>query len=349
MIKTLNELKIGSQFPPFIVAELSGNHEQSLSKAMELLEAAKNAGVSALKLQTYTADTLTIKSDKPDFRISDSFDQWKGQTLYDLYNLAYTPWEWHEPIFKRCKELDLPVFSTPFDSTAVDFLESFDMPMYKIASFESNDMQLLKKVAQTKKPVIISTGLSNVSELYDSVKTLKDGGCSELVLLKCTSAYPANPAGSNLLTLPHMKELFGCEVGISDHTLGIGASVASIALGGIMIEKHIKLSAKQNSVDSLFSLTPSEMKLLVESSNSAWQSLGKVFYGISDDEKESVKFRRSLYVTKDIKRGEYFSEANVRSIRPGYGLPPKYLEQILGKTSSCDIEAGTAVRWSHLS
>lgn len=346
--KTLTDLKIGRNFAPFVVAELSGNHEHSLDKALEIVDAAAEAGVTAVKLQTYTADTLTINSDKPDFRIGDSFDQWKGQTLYELYKLAYTPWEWHEPILKRCKEKGLIGFSTPFDSTAVDFLEELDVPLYKIASFESNDMQLIKKVASTGKPVVISTGLSTVAELHDTVKIARDAGCTQLVLLKCTSAYPANPKGSNLLTLPHLMKLFDCEVGISDHTLGIGASIASIALGGVMIEKHIKLSSNQNSVDAVFSMTPEEMKLLVDSSKTAWESLGKVFYGVSEEEKESVKFRRSLYFTKDIKKGEKITISNIRAIRPGYGLPPKYLDQLLDRTVNKDIEAGTAVSWVHL-
>lgn len=346
--QTLENFKIGRQFPPFVVAELSGNHGQSLEIALKIIDAAAAAGVNAVKLQTYTADTLTIKSDRPDFRIGDSFDQWKNQTLHDLYNKAYTPWEWHEELLKRCKEKNIIGFSTPFDSSAVDFLEKFDVPLYKIASFESNDLELVRKVASTGKPVIISTGLSTIADLHDTVKAARDAGCEQLVLLKCTSAYPASTSGSNLLTLPHMRELFDCEVGISDHTLGIGASITSVALGGVMIEKHLKLDESQEGVDAAFSMTPEQMQLLVQESKAAWQSLGRVFYGISAQEKESQKFRRSLYFVKNIKKGEEFTRENLRCIRPGFGLAPKYLDKLLGHTAKSDIEAGTAAAWDHL-
>lgn len=345
---TLENLKIGRDFPPFVVAELSGNHGQSLETALQIVDAAAEAGVSAVKLQTYTADTLTIESDRPDFRIGESFENWKNQTLHDLYKKAYTPWEWHEELFKRCKEKNVIGFSTPFDASAVDFLEKFDVPLYKIASFESNDLELVKKIASTGKPLVISTGLSSISDLHDTVRTAREAGCTQLVLLKCTSAYPANSNGSNLLTIPHMRELFECEVGISDHTLGVGASIASVALGGTMIEKHVKLHDSDAGVDASFSMTPEQLKLLVDGSIAAWQSLGKVFYGVSEQEKESLKFRRSLYFVQNIKKGDTVTRENLRCIRPGYGLAPKYLDQLLGRTANQDIETGTAAQWKYL-
>lgn len=337
--------QIGENFPPFIVAEMSGNHNQSLEKALQIVEAAHKVGVDAIKLQTYTPDTMTLDVNTPDFFIEDKESLWKGRTLYDLYKEAYTPWEWHKPIFEKCRELGLIVFSTPFDETAVDFLEELDVPCYKIASFENTDLPLIKKVASTGKPMIISTGMATVAELDETVRTARENGCKDIILLKCTSTYPASPEDTNLLTIPHMRELFNCEVGLSDHTLGIGAAVASVALGATFIEKHFTLSRAEGGVDAAFSMEPHEMKMLVEETKRAWQALGKINYGTTYNEKKSLKFRRSLYVAKDMKAGEVFTEENLRIIRPGYGLEPKYYDIVLGKRVNRDVKKGTPVSW----
>jgi N-acetylneuraminate synthase len=344
VIKIAN-LLIGNEHPPFIIAEMSGNHNQSLDRALAIVEAAAEAGVHAVKLQTYTADTMTIDYDKESFFIDDKDSLWKGQSLYKLYQQAYTPWEWHEPIFKRCHELGIIAFSTPFDETAVDFLESLDAPAYKIASFENNHLPLIRKAASTGKPLIISTGMANIAELYEAVKTARDTGCKDIILLKCTSTYPASPEDSNTLTIPHMRELFKCQVGLSDHTMGIGVAVASVALGATVIEKHFTLSRADGGVDSAFSMEPDEMKQLVEETHKAWQALGKVSYGPSEKEKTSIRFRRSIYVTEDIKKGEEFTTKNIRIIRPGNGLPPKYFDALLGKKASCDMKKGIPMSW----
>ncbi|WP_438818014.1 pseudaminic acid synthase [Thermolongibacillus altinsuensis] len=333
--------KIGPNHPPFIIAEMSGNHNQSLERALEIVEAAAKAGAHALKIQTYTADTMTLNLDNKDFKIEDPESLWKGNTLYQLYQQAYTPWEWHKPIFDRARELGMIPFSTPFDETAVDFLEELDVPMYKIASFENNDIPLIKKVASTGKPMIISTGMATLAELDETVRVAREAGCKDLVLLKCTSTYPATPEDSNILTIPHMKELFDCQVGLSDHTMGIGVAVASVALGATVIEKHFTLSRADGGVDSAFSMEPDEMRALVIETERAWQALGEVQYGPTEKEKASLKFRRSIYVAKDIKAGEKFTKENIRVIRPGYGLAPKYYEQLLGKQAKTDIKAGT--------
>ena len=338
---------IGNNHAPFIIAEMSGNHNQSLKRALDIVDAAAKAGVHAIKLQTYTADTMTIDIDieKDEFFISDPDSLWKGQSLYKLYLQAYTPWEWHEPIFKRCRELGLIAFSTPFDETAVDFLESLNVPAYKIASFENNHLPLIRKVALTGKPTIISTGMATIAELDEAVKTARDAGCEELILLKCTSTYPATPEDTNLLTIPHLRQLFGTEVGLSDHTLGIGVAIASVALGATVIEKHFTLSRADGGVDSAFSMEPEEMKTLVEETCKAWQSLGKVCYGVTEKEKASIKFRRSIYVVDDVKEGEKFTPKNLRVIRPGDGLPPKYYDILLDKKAFCDIKKGTPLNW----
>jgi len=340
--------KIGPDQPPFIIAEMSGNHNQSLERALEIVEAAAKAGAHALKIQTYTADTMTLDLDNPDFKIEDQESLWKGNTLYQLYQQAYTPWEWHKPIFARARELGMIPFSTPFDETAVDFLEELDVPMYKIASFENNDIPLIKKVASTGKPVIISTGMATVAELDEAVRVAREAGCRDLVLLKCTSTYPASPENTNILTIPHMKDLFNCQVGLSDHTMGVGAAVASIALGATVIEKHFTLSRTDGGVDSAFSMEPDEMTALVVETERAWQALGEVKYGPTEKEKASLKFRRSIYVAKDIKTGEEFTQDNIRIIRPGYGLDPKYYDLILGKTAKQDIKKGTPLNWDML-
>lgn len=334
---------------PFIIAEMSGNHNQSLERALEIVEAAAKSGAHAIKMQTYTADTLTLNVETKDFMIQDNESLWKGKSLYELYNEAYTPWEWHKPIFDRAKELGLIAFSTPFDETAVDFLEELDAPLYKIASFENNHLPLIKKVASTGKPMIVSTGMATLAELDELVRTVKEAGCKDLVLLKCTSTYPASPENTNILTIPHMKQLFDdVQVGLSDHTMGIGVAVASVALGATVIEKHFTLSRADGGVDSAFSLEPDEMKALVEETERAWLALGKVTYGITDKEKASLKFRRSIYASRDIKAGEPFTKDNIRIVRPGYGIEPKYYEQILGNISKKNISKGTAITWEQI-
>ena len=330
---------------PFIIAEMSGNHNQSLERALTIVDAAADAGVDAVKIQTYTADTMTIDIDTGEFSISDKDSLWKGETLYHLYEKAHTPWEWHTAIFERCKERGIMGFSTPFDDTSVDFLEDLGVPCYKIASFENVDLPLIRKVARTGKPIIASTGMTTVAELSDLVQTVRENGCTDLTLLKCTSSYPASPEGTNLRTIPHMRELFGCAVGLSDHTLGIGASVASVALGATVIEKHFTLSRAEGGVDAAFSLEPAEMAQLVRECRTAALALGAVSYERAEQEQKSLQFRRSLYVVEDMKAGDVFTEKNLRRIRPGMGLSPKYYDIILGKKANCNITRGTAVQW----
>lgn len=340
--------KIGSGSPPFIIAEMSGNHNQSLDRALAIVEQAARAGVDALKIQTYTADTMTIDSDMGDFAIRDEKSLWHGSSLYKLYQRAYTPWEWHKPIFDRCRELGLIPFSTPFDDTAVDFLEELDVPCYKVASFENTDLPLIRKIAATGKPILISTGMASLAELDETVSCARAAGCENLVLLKCTSTYPATPENSNILTIPHMRELFGCEIGLSDHTLGLGVAVAATAIGATVIEKHFTLSRADGGVDSAFSMEPEEMKALVTETKRAWAAMGEISYGPTEQEKASKQFRRSLYVVADIKAGDRFSAANVRAIRPGMGLEPKYYDTILGKRVKCDVKRGTPLSWDHI-
>ena len=332
---------------PFVIAEMSGNHNQSLERAMKIVEEAASAGVDAVKLQTYTADTITIDKRDGEFFISNPNSLWRGRSLYELYQEAYTPWEWQEQLFARCKELGVTGFSTPFDPTAVDFLESIGCPCYKIASFENIDLPLVKKIAKTGKPMIVSTGMASISELDDLVRTARENGCSDLTLLKCTSAYPATPADANLRTIPHMKELFGCEVGLSDHTLGIGVAIAAVVMGATVIEKHFTLSRAEGGVDSAFSMEPAEMAQLVRECRAAQQSLGRVSYELT--ESESRAGRRSLYIVKAMKAGDVFNEQNVRSIRPANGLAPKYYEAILGKRVNRDVEFGTPLSWELVS
>jgi pseudaminic acid synthase len=339
---------IGSKHEPFIIAEMSANHNHSLERALTIVDAAADCGVHAIKLQTYTADTITINHTGGLFSINDSDSLWNGRNLYDLYQEAYTPWEWHEAIFNRAKERGMLAFSTPFDDTSVDFLETLNVPCYKIASFENNHLPLLKKVASTGKPVIISTGLSSISILEDAVKTLRDSGCHDIILLKCTSAYPALPESSNLRTIPHMSELFKCHVGLSDHTMGIGVAIASIVLGARVIEKHFTLDRKEGGVDSAFSMEPHEMKLLVDESERAFKSLGQVQYGIQESERNSILFKRSVYVVQDIEAGGAFTKENIRIIRPGDGLLPKYFEIILGKKAKTALKKGEPITWAKL-
>jgi N-acetylneuraminate synthase len=339
---------IGGQSSPFIIAEMSGNHNKSLERALAIVTAAASSGAHAIKLQTYTANTITLDVREGDFFINDEKSLWKGKSLYDLYDEAHTPWEWHEPIMKRANELGMTCFSTPFDESSVDFLESLNVPVYKIASFENADLPLIRKVAKTGKPMIISTGMATLAELDETVRAIRAAGCEQFVLLKCTSTYPANPENSNVLTIPHMRQLFNCEVGLSDHTMGVGASVAAVAHGATVIEKHFTLSRADGGVDSAFSQEPDEMKQLVIETERAWQSLGTVTYGPSEAERPSLKFRRSLYIAEDMKAGDVLTPENLRIVRPGMGLPPKYYDMILGCCVKCDLKKGDAVHWDIL-
>jgi len=340
--------RLGNTVPPFIIAEMSGNHNQSLERALEIVEAAAKTGAQALKLQTYTADTMTLDIKEGEFFINDPNSLWYGSSLYELYQQAHTPWEWHEPILKRCQELGIIGFSTPFDATAVDFLESLDVPCYKIASFENTDLPLIRKVASTGKPMIISTGMATVAELDETVRAARDAGCHDIILLKCTSTYPATPENSNLLTIPHLRELFNVEVGLSDHTMGIGVAVGSVALGATVIEKHFTLRRADGGVDATFSMEPAEMRQLVIESERVWQALGQVHYGVTEAEKTSLTYRRSLYVAKNMKSGDVFTPENLKTVRPGLGLPPKYYDVLLGQAVKQDIQRGTPVTWDCL-
>ena len=337
--------KIGCDQPPFVIAEMSGNHNQSLERALAIVDAAAQAGAHALKIQTYTPDTMTLDLDEREFRITDKSSLWRGSSLYRLYGEASTPWEWHKPIFSRARQLGMIPFSTPFDKTAVEFLEDLEVPCYKIASFENTDIQLIRLIAATGKPIIMSTGMATAAELDESVREARSAGCCELILLKCTSTYPATALGTNLKTIPHMREFFGCEVGLSDHTMGSGVSVASIALGATVIEKHFTLSRSDGGVDSSFSMEPTELTDLVLATQSAWEALGSVSYGPTKAEEKSLQYRRSLYIVKGIKEGTVLTHDNVRAIRPGLGLPTKYLNIVIGKRITRDVVAGTAMTW----
>lgn len=334
---------IGQDQKPFIIAEMSGNHNQSIERALAIVEAAAAAGADAIKLQTYTADTMTVKGA---LTITDKNSLWEGQELYQLYQKAYTPWEWHQTIFDRARQLGMIAFSSPFDASAVDFLETLDVPAYKIASFENTDHPLLKKVAKTGKPVIMSTGVANLADIDEAVRVLRENGCKELILLKCTSTYPATPDTCNLRTIPHLANMFeDTLVGLSDHTMGISIPLVAISLGACVIEKHFTLKRSDGGVDSAFSLEPQEFKSLVIESERAFQALGKVKYGIQKIETNSRKFKRSVYVVKDVMPGEILTEENLRVIRPGNGLEPKYFETIVGKKASTHLKAGTPMTW----
>lgn len=339
----VEHITIGDSSAPFIIAEMSGNHNQSLERALAIVDAAADCGAHAIKLQTYTADTITVKGA---LRIEDEGSLWKGRELYDLYSEAYTPWEWHKPIFDHAKKRGILAFSSPFDTTAVDFLEELNVPIYKIASFENTDHLLLRRVAETGKPVIMSTGVSAISDIEESVGVLRKYGCDKLVILKCTSTYPASPENTNLNAIPLLKALFNTHVGLSDHTMGVGASVAAVALGAVVIEKHFTLSRAEGGVDSAFSLEPHELKSLVEETERARLAMGVPFLGIQEAEKKSLKFKRSLFVVEDIKAGEPFTINNVQSKRPAFGLHTRYFETINGKTSKVDIPKGTPLSWS---
>jgi N-acetylneuraminate synthase len=337
--------KIGTAYPPYIIAELSANHNGSLERALQTIDMAKARGADAIKLQTYTADTLTIDCNKDEFQINGGL--WDGYNLYQLYEWAHTPFEWHKAMFEHASQIGITCFSTPFDETAVDLLEDLNAPAYKIASFEAVDLPLIRYVAETGKPMIISTGMANLEEISEAVDTARSVGCKELVLLHCVSGYPAPVEQSNLRTVPDLEERFDCVVGLSDHTLGVSVSVAAIAMGASVIEKHVTISRDDKGADSSFSLEPDELEDLCRDGLDAWRSLGEAGYDRKPVEEGNIKFRRSIYVVKDMKVGEAFTRENVRRIRPGYGLPPKYYEEILGKVATQDIEAGTALDMKH--
>lgn len=340
--------KIGRNNKPFIIAEMSGNHNQSLERALRLVDLAAEAGVDAVKLQTYTAETMTLDIHEGEFMIDAADNLWRGESLYRLYEKANTPWEWHEAIFERCREHGIIGFSSPFDETAVDFLETLNVPAYKIASFENVDIPLIRKVAATGKPVIISTGMATVAEIAEAVQAVRAEGNEQLILLKCTSTYPASPENSNIVTIPHLRELFNVEVGLSDHTMGVGVAVAAVAHGATVIEKHFTTSRAEGGVDAAFSMEPAELKLLVKETERAWQSLGDVFYGPTEAEKSSLDHRRSLYIGEDLRKGDVLTKENVRVIRPGHGLAPKYLQIVLGKQIKQNVKKGTPLSWELL-
>ena len=339
---------IGLNHRPYLIAEMSGNHNRSLDRAMAIIEAAASAGADAVKLQTYTAQTMTLAIHAPGFVIDDPASLWHGRQLYDLYDEAHTPWEWHAPLIEYARSLGMECFSTPFDDTAVDFLETLGVAAYKIASFECTDLPLIRKVASTGKPMIISTGMAALSEIDQAVRTARAAGCHQIVLLKCTSTYPATPENTNISTIPHLREAFDCEVGLSDHTMGVGAAVAAVALGAVLIEKHFTTRRSDGGVDSAFSMEPEEFALLRTETERAWQSIGRVTYGVSPAEKPSLQFRRSLYVVEDLPAGSTLTRANVRAIRPGYGLSPAHLEEVLGRTVAVPVSRGTPLSWSLL-
>jgi N-acetylneuraminate synthase len=339
---------IGAGHSPLIIAEMSGNHNQSLERALAIVDAAAASGAHALKIQTYTADTMTLDLAEGEFFVSDPDNLWAGTSLHALYERAHTPWDWHAPIFRRARELGMVPLSTPFDASAVDLLESLDADCYKIASFENTDLPLIRRVAATGKPMIVSTGMASLAELDETVRTARAAGCKDLVLLKCTSTYPASPENTHIATIPHMRTLFGCEVGLSDHTLGIGVSVASVALGASVIEKHFTLSRADGGVDSTFSMEPAEMAQLVVETQRAWQALGQVSYGPTAAELKSLRYRRSLYITQDLVAGDVLTADNLRAIRPGSGLPTRYLGTFLGRRVRVAVRRGTPLSWELL-
>jgi N-acetylneuraminate synthase len=324
---------------------MSGNHNQSLDRALALVDAAADAGAHALKIQTYTADTMTLDLAEGEFVVSDPKSLWAGRSLYRLYQEAHTPWDWHRPLFDRCRRRGLLGFSTPFDTTAVDFLETLDVPCYKIASFENTDLELVRRAAATRKPLFISTGLASADELRETVETARAAGCRDLVLLKCTSAYPAPPDDAHLRTLPDLRDRFGVHPGLSDHSPGIGVAVAAVALGAVAVEKHFTLRRADGGVDAAFSLEPAELAALVTETERAWRSLGEPRYGPTDADRGSLAFRRSLYVVRDLQAGDLFTRDNVRAIRPGFGLPPRELPAVLGRRAAVPLRRGTALRW----
>lgn len=331
---------------PYLIAEMSGNHNQSLARALEIVDAAAASGADAIKLQTYTAETMTLNLRSSDFVINDPNSLWNGRQLYELYEEAHTPWDWHQPIMDHAKTLGLDCFSSPFDASAVDFLTALDVPAFKVASFEMTDVPLVRKVAKTGKPMIISTGMASVSEIGESVAAARAAGNEEITILKCTSTYPATPENSNLLTIPNMAETFGVSVGLSDHTMGIGVAVAAVAQGVCIIEKHFTLSRGDGGVDSTFSMEPSEFLMLREECDRAWQAMGRIVYGGTKAENASKQFRRSLYIAQDMAAGDILTSTNLRAVRPGFGLEPKYITELLGKPVARALTAGTPASWS---
>jgi pseudaminic acid synthase len=344
----IGDREIGKGHPPLVIAEMSGNHNQSLDRALAIVDAAAAAGAHALKIQTYTADTMTLDLRDPGFVIEDPRSLWHGRSLYDLYQEAHTPWEWHEPLFRRARERGMIPLSTPFDDTAVDLLASLGSEVYKIASFELTDLALVRTVARQGKPMILSTGMATLAEIDAAVRTARESGCPELVLLKCTSTYPASPADSNLATLPALREAFGCEVGLSDHTAGIGVAVASVALGATVIEKHFTLRRADGGVDSAFSLEPDELRALVEESRRASQAIGTVRFGPTARERDSLQFRRGLRFVRDLPAGAVVGRDDVRGVRPGGGLETRYLEVVVGMRLASPARRGQAVTWDLL-
>ncbi len=339
--------KIGPGFPVYIVAEMSANHNQDFDRAVELMKAAREAGADAVKLQTFTPDTMTIRSDKEHFRIGGG-TLWDGRTLYDLYSEASMPWEWQPKLKAIAKDIGIDLFSTAYDASAVEFLEEMDVPTHKVASFENVDIPLIEKMASTGKPLLISTGMATLGEIEEAVLAARNAGATQIVLLKCTSAYPAPPEEMNLRTIPHLAQAFHVPVGLSDHTLDIVVPVAAVTLGACVLEKHFTLSREIPGPDSAFSLEPQEFKAMVNAIRTAEKALGDVHYGLSARESKSQAFRRSLFVVKDMKKGEQFTEENIRSIRPGHGLPPKMMKEVLGRRAAWDIARGTPVGWNHL-
>lgn len=341
----IGRFTVGDGAPPFVVAEMSGNHNQSLDRSLQIVDAAAKAGAHAVKLQTYTPDTMTLNIKEGPFYISDPKSLWHGRTLYDLYQEAMTPYEWHKTIMDRCRELGMECFSTPFDLSAVDFLESLNVPCYKIASFENTDLPLIRKVAATGKPMIVSTGMATLVEIGEIVQTARAAGCQDLILLKCTSNYPASPEDSNIRTIPHMRDALDVQIGLSDHTMGIGVSVAAVALGATFIEKHFTLRRADGGVDSAFSLEPEEMAALVTETKRAWQGLGHIAYEPSAREAASKIYRRSIFIAEDVRAGDVLTSKNLRCVRPGNGLPPKYYDMLLGKRVTRDAKKGTPMSW----
>lgn len=344
----IGQREIGAHQRPYLIAEMSGNHNQSLERALAIVDAAAASGADAIKLQTYTAETMTLNVRAKGFVIEDENSLWAGRQLYDLYREAHTPWEWHAPIMARAQSHGLHCFSTPFDDSAVDFLESLDVPAYKLASFENTHLPLIRRIARTGKPMIISTGMASAAEIDEAVRTAREAGNRELVLLKCTSTYPATPANTNLRTIPNMRDAFGCDVGLSDHTMGCGVAVAAVAFGAVMVEKHFTLRRADGGVDSSFSLEPQEFLQLRQETERAWQGLGSVTYGGTQAEAKSRAFRRTLYIARDVAAGEMLTADNLRIVRPGFGLPPKFYDIVLGKRVNQALSAGTPMSWDHL-
>jgi len=337
----INGRKIGNNFPPYIIAEMSANHNGDINNAYKIIDMAKSSGADCVKLQTYTPDTLTIDSELPDFQLTEGL--WAGQSLYELYKGAFMPWEWHQPLFDYAKKVGITIFSSPFDNTAVDLLEDLNTPAYKIASFEAVDLPLIKYVAQTSKPMIISTGMADAQEIQEAIEAAREGGCKELAILHCVSGYPAPAGDYNLRTLVDMQQKFGLIMGLSDHTIDNTTAITSVALGASIIEKHVTLDRKGGGPDDSFSLEYEELLELCVNAKTAWEALGRVDYGRKSSEQGNVKFRRSLYFVKDIKKGEVITAEHVKSIRPGYGLSPKYLNKVIGKKSKYAIAKGSAV------